>query len=156
MGWLLVGGLIFGRRCRLGLSLLLGLGLIPYLDRETKGTGEWFGGPGGWPLVRFSMVIGFCAPLLIESFAIRFGWLREWFPDIPQLVITLINPGTVLSFIFAIYSIWAVRRFNSTRAGAMALFTCFLCGFVILTIIGTYFRGPNWEFFWSPSLWPHH
>ena len=31
--------------------VLIGLGLIPFLDRETKGTGEWFGGPGGWPLV---------------------------------------------------------------------------------------------------------
>jgi len=27
--------------------VLLRLGLIPYLDREDEGTGEWFGGPGG-------------------------------------------------------------------------------------------------------------
>ena len=27
--------------------VLLGLGLIPFLDREEQGTGDWFGGPGG-------------------------------------------------------------------------------------------------------------
>jgi len=136
--------------------VLVGLGLIPYLDRETAGTGEWFGGPGGRRLVWRSLLFGFGSALLVEAFVIRFGWLREWFPHIPQLVITAINPGTVLTVIYAAYSIWLVRRFNSTRAGALGLFTCFLCGFIVLTVIGTYFRGPNWEFFWSPSDWPKH
>ena len=136
--------------------VLVGLGLIPYLDREELGTGEWFGGPGGWPLTRRSLVIGFASALLVESFVIRFGWLREWFPQIPQLVITAINPGTVLTLVYGSYSVWLVKRYGSARAGALGLFTCFLCGFVVLTVIGTYFRGPNWQFFWSPSEWPVH
>ena len=134
--------------------VLIGLGLIPYLDREEEGTGVWFGGPGGWRLVQRSIAFGFSAALIIESIAIRFGWLREWFPDIPQLVVTAINPGTVLTLVYAWYSVWLVRRYGSTRAGALGLFTCFLCGFIVLTVIGTYFRGPNWEFFWSPADWP--
>ncbi|MGD9903026.1 MAG: cytochrome b N-terminal domain-containing protein [Vicinamibacterales bacterium] len=136
--------------------VLVGLGLIPFLDREEAGTGEWFGGPGGWPLARNSMAVGFAAALLIESLIIRYGWLREWFPTIPQLVITVVNPGTVLTAIYAAYSLALVRRFNSTRAGALGLFTCFLCGFVVLTVVGTYFRGPNWHFYWSPADWPAH
>jgi hypothetical protein len=141
----------------IGIPMLVwvGLGLIPFLDREKQGTGEWFGGAGGRPLVKWSIVFGFGASILVEAVAIRFGWLREWFPDIPQLVITLINPGTVLTAIYAGFSIWALRRYNSTRAGALALFTCFLCGFIVLTVIGTYFRGPNWAFYWSPSDWGH-
>ena len=136
--------------------VLVGLGLIPYLDREESGTGDWFGGPGGWPLVRRSLAIGLGAALAIESFIVNFGWLREWFPKVPQLVITAINPGTVLTAIYAAYSVWLVKRYNSSRAGALGLFTCFLCGFVVLTIMGTYFRGPNWDFYWSPSQWPKH
>jgi hypothetical protein len=62
----------------------------------------------------------------------------------------------VLTAAYATYSLWMVRRHNSSRAGALALFTCFLCGFVVLTIIGTYFRGPNWHFYWSPAEWPGH
>ena len=38
--------------------VLLGLGLIPFLDRETEGTGEWFGGPGGWRLVLQAAGVG--------------------------------------------------------------------------------------------------
>jgi len=136
--------------------VLLGLALIPYLDRETEGTGRWFGGPGGWPLVRLSAIFGLAVPVVLEAFAIRFGWLREWFPEIPQLVVTIVNPATILTSIYALYSIWCIRRFRSTRAGALGLFTCFLAGFLVLTMIGTYFRGPNWEFFWSPSDWPRH
>lgn len=136
--------------------VLIGLALIPFLDRETEGTGVWFGGPGGWTLVWRSIIVGLGASIAIEIFAIRFGWLREWFINIPQLVITFINPGTVLTLIYMLYSVWLVRRYNSTRAGALGLFTCFICGFVVLTIIGTYFRGPNWVFYWSPSDWPKH
>jgi quinol-cytochrome oxidoreductase complex cytochrome b subunit len=136
--------------------VLVGLGLIPYLDREEQGTGDWFGGPGGWPLVQRSIAIGLGSSLAIESFVIHFGWIREWFPKVPQLVVTCLNPGTLLTAIYALYSIWLVRRFQSSRAGALGLFTCFLCGFLVLTVIGTYFRGPNWAFYWSPGEWPKH
>jgi len=136
--------------------VLIGLGLIPFVEREESGTGEWFGGPGGWPLARNSALFGLSAAIVVEAVAIRFGWIREWFPDAPQLLITFVNPGTVLTLVYASYSVWLIRRFQSTRAGAVGLFTCFLCGFVVLTIIGAYFRGPNWVFYWSPAEWPGH
>ena len=136
--------------------VILGLLLIPYLDRESAGTGEWFGGPGGLGLVLRSAVVGLAAVLVVETFAVRFGWIREWWPATPQIIITFVNPGTVLTAIYAAYSVWLVRRYDSTRAGALGLFTCFLCGFLVLTIVGTHFRGPNWEFYWSPAQWPVH
>jgi len=136
--------------------VLVGLGLIAYLDRETAGTGEWFGGPGGRRLAWWSLWVGLLSTLGVEALVIRYGWLREWFPKVPQLVITFVNPGTIITAVFAAYSLWCVKRFNSTRAGALALFTCFLAGFVVLTVIGTCFRGPNWVFYWSPAHWPEH
>ena len=136
--------------------VLIGLGLIPFLDREERGTGVWFGGPRGRSLVVRAALVGFLLPIAIEACAIRFGWLREWFPHIPQLVITCINPGTVLVALYSLYSLWLVKRHNSARAGAIGLFTCAVCGFIVLTVIGTYFRGPNWGFYWSPSQWPMH
>ncbi len=136
--------------------VLIGLGLIPYLDRETEGTGVWFGGPGGGALVFWSAVFGLAVVLGVEAFVIRFGWIRQWWPDTPQLVITFINPGTLLTVAYAAYSVRCLKRYNSTRAAALALFTCFLCGFIVLTVVGTYFRGPNWDFYWSPAQWPGH
>jgi quinol-cytochrome oxidoreductase complex cytochrome b subunit len=136
--------------------VLLGLGLIPFLERESRGTGEWFGGPGGGRLALRSTAFGLGTVLAVEAFAIRFGWIRQWWPEAPQLLITALNPGTVIAAAYALYSLALVRRYDSTRAGAIGLFTCFLCGYVVLTVIGVHFRGPNWEFFWSPSQWPGH
>ena len=136
--------------------VLIGLGLIPYLDRETDGTGSWFGGIGGGRLVAQAAVFGLGAVIALEAFVIRFGWIRQWWPQTPQLLITFINPGTLLTLAYAAYSVHSLKKYNSTRAGALALFTCFVCGFVVLTVIGTHFRGPNWDFYWSPSQWPGH
>jgi len=138
------------------LIVLLGLGLIPYLDRENEGTGNWFGGAGGGLLVAGSAFFGLAAVVALEALVIRFGWIRQWFPHTPQLIITILNPGTLLTVLYAGYSLWCLKRYDSTRAGALALFTCFVCGFVVLTVIGTYFRGPNWDFYWSPAQWPEH
>jgi len=136
--------------------VLVGLGLIPFLDREEEGTGLWFGGPGGKRLVLVSALFGLAAVVGIEAFAIRFGWIREWWPAAPQLLITLVNPGTVLAAAYGAWSVWLVRRHDSTRAGALGLFTCFAVGFLVLTVIGVYFRGPNWQFYWSHADWPVH
>ena len=136
--------------------VLLGLGLIPFLERETSGTGQWFGGPGGWRLVLRSAAFGLGSVLLVETIAIHYGWIRQWWPAAPQLLITCLNPGTVIAAAYAVYSLLLVKRYDSTRAGAAALFTCFLCGYIVLTVIGVHFRGPNWDFYWSPSQWPVH
>jgi len=87
---------------------------------------------------------------------VNHGWLRNWYPHISQIVITLVNPGTVIVAACAVWSLAITRLTNSTRGGALALFTCFLVGFLILTYFATFHRGPNWEFFWSRSDWPVH
>jgi hypothetical protein len=136
--------------------VLLGLALIPYLDTESEASGLWFGGPGGGRLVMASLLVGLFSVLGIEAVAIHYGWLRQWWPQTPQIAITFVNPGTVLTAVYALYSLWLVRRLDSTRAGATGLFCCFIVGFTVLTIIGTHFRGPNWDFYWSPADWPGH
>jgi hypothetical protein len=37
---------------------------------------------------------------------------------------------------------------GSTRTASIALFTAFIAALIILTITGTWLRGPNWDFFW--------
>jgi quinol-cytochrome oxidoreductase complex cytochrome b subunit len=134
--------------------VLVGLMLIPYLDRETEGSGRWFAGARGR---RVALASGLFSALFIAGllwFTVQKGWLRNWFPDIPQLAITVLNPGTVIVAVFAAWSLWAVRRTGSTRLGAIALFTCFLVAFTILTYFATVHRGPNWDFYWSQASWP--
>jgi quinol-cytochrome oxidoreductase complex cytochrome b subunit len=146
----LMGGLVIPA------IIVLGLALVPYLDREPEDCGIYFSGPRGRRLAGISLLFGFVAAVLAVAIPVRFGWLREWFPNIPQLVIIAINPGTLLTLAYAVWSLVILKRTGSTRMGAIALFTCFLIGFVVLTIVGVHFRGPNWGFYWTRASWPMH
>lgn len=47
--------------------VLIGLALIPSLDREQTGTGQWFGGPGGASLVRRAAIVGLASTVALET-----------------------------------------------------------------------------------------
>ncbi len=136
--------------------IILGLGLIPYLDREKEKAGVYFSGSRGKVVALKSLIFGAVAAVLAVAVPVNFGWLRNWFPDIPQLVVIFVNPATLLTAAYALWSIYVLKRSQSTRMAAISLFTCFLVGFVIMTIVGTYLRGPNWDFYWSQADWPVH
>jgi quinol-cytochrome oxidoreductase complex cytochrome b subunit len=136
--------------------VVFGLALIPFLDREPEPGGVWFSGRRGRRVFLASAAVSAALVVALEAFTIRCGWLRSWFPDIHQLWIILVNPATVLAVAFSAWSQLTLLRTGSTRLAAIALFTCILVGFVILTYVATVHRGPNWEFYWSPSQWPVH
>jgi hypothetical protein len=140
----------------LPLWAMLGLALIPYLDREPQYVGVWFSNRQGWLVALESFIVGTVVLIGILAFVVNFGWFRNWWPNIPQLIILLINPGTIWVGFLMGYTIWIIKRTDSTRMGAIALFTMFLLSFFIFTYVGTELRGPNWEFYWSKSQWPVH
>jgi quinol-cytochrome oxidoreductase complex cytochrome b subunit len=135
---------------------LLGLALIPYLDREQQHIGIWFSNSQGRFTALKSFIVGTFVVIGLLAFVVNFGWFRDWWPDIPQLIITLINPGTIWFGFLMAWSLWVTHRTGSTRMGAIALFTMFLLSYTIFTYFGTELRGPNWEFYWSKSQWPLH
>ena len=135
---------------------LLGLALIPYLDREQQHIGIWFSNSQGRFTALKSFIVGTFVVIGLLAFVVNFGWFRDWWPDIPQLIITLINPGTIWFGFLMAWSLWVIHRTGSTRMGAIALFTMFLLSYTIFTYFGTELRGPNWEFYWSKSQWPLH
>ena len=138
--------------------VVLGLGLVPYLDREKEDCGLWFSGRQGRRTAALSAVFAAAVVVGMLWFTVTHGWLRNWeaTAHVPQIVITLFNPGTVFVVCFALWSFVAMKATSSTRMGAIALFTCFLVGFVILTYFATFLRGPNWGFYWSSADWPVH
>ncbi len=136
--------------------VVIGLSLIPYLDRERYEPGVYFSGAQGRSVALCSLIFGTVVATLTVAFPVTFGWLRDWFPSMPQLVIIFLNPGTLLTAAIVGWSLWVHRQTRSTRMSAIALFTCFVAGFVILTYVATVHRGPNWDFFWTHASWPVH
>jgi len=136
--------------------VLVGLALIPFLDRRVGGEGVWFGSSGERTMFTQSLVFSAAVTVGMLAFTVNYGWLRNWFPNIHQLWIIAINPGSLLVVIFAVWSIFVLMRKDSVRLAAVSLFTCFLVSFTILTYFATVHRGPNWKFYWWPSQWPLH
>jgi hypothetical protein len=135
---------------------VLGLLLIPYLDREEANVGVWFTNKQGvWVTVQ-SAVLAAVGLIGVLAFSIKFGWFRNWWPDIPQLAIVLVNPGSLWVGFLMAWSLLMIKKTGSTRMGAIALFTMAMVTYVILTYTGTELRGPNWDFYWSKSQWPMH
>lgn len=127
---------------------------IPFYDKESKWAGLWFSGATGKKVAIASSIYATSAALLLLFISIKFGWLRDWLPRIPQFVIMLINPGTLMAGSYVLWAHFIQRRTLSRRFAAIALFTCIMVGFILLTIVGLFFRGPNWQFYWSPTQWP--
>jgi quinol-cytochrome oxidoreductase complex cytochrome b subunit len=138
------------------LIVVIGLALIPFLDRRSEGEGTWFGTAGEKLVFLYSLVFAVLVTVGMLVLTVNFGWLRNWFPEIHQLWIIIFNPGSLLVLIFAAWSLLVLKRKDSVRLAAVALFTCFLVGFTILTYFATVHRGPNWHFYWWPSQWPVH
>jgi quinol-cytochrome oxidoreductase complex cytochrome b subunit len=127
---------------------------IPYRDKEDKYVGQWFSGKNGLKIVWRSAAFAFLLVVLQLFVMIRFGWLRDWFPGISQWFVMLINPATITGGVFILMAEVIRRKRQSTRMAALALFTSTFMALVIFTVIGIWFRGPNWEFFWSHNQWP--
>jgi len=127
---------------------------IPYRDREDVYVGEWFSGKKGLNVVLRSAAFAFLLVVIQLVILVKFGWLRDWFPGISQWFVMLINPATITALTFMGISEFLLRRSGSTRMAALVLFTCSFVALLIFTAVGIWFRGPNWEFFWSVNQWP--
>jgi quinol-cytochrome oxidoreductase complex cytochrome b subunit len=127
---------------------------IPYRDREDQFAGEWFSGRKGVQVVLWSAVAAFLLVVFQLFVMVRLGWLRDWFPGISQWFIILINPATITSALFIAAAEIIRRKMRSTRMASLVLFTCTFVALLVFTGVGIWFRGPNWEFYWSFSQWP--
>jgi len=123
----------------------LGLILIPYIDATSEGEGVWFSSERGRRITWRSALGGAVSVPVLISLNAYFG-LRTFWPRSPQFMVDLLNPATLLFAGMTVFSIAVVRRTGSRRMGAISLFSAYVGAFVVLTIIGTFFRGPNWAF----------
>ncbi len=127
---------------------------IPYIDREDKYVGEWFSGKPGLRLVLLSAGFSLVVVIIQLFIAVRFGGLRDWIPGVSQWFVMLVNPATITAILFLTVADLIRRAMKSTRMVALVLFTCTFVALVLFTVVGIWFRGPNWEFYWSVSQWP--
>jgi len=130
------------------LLLLAGLFLIPVFDREDKQPGTWFSGTEGLRITILSVL--FALPVAIGAILLS-PVTAPAFRGQPLLTM-LLNPGTLLTILYIIWALLLGRKYRSRRYSALALFTVSSVGFVVLTVVGIWFRGTDWQFIWPWGL----
>lgn len=147
---------------------LLALAALPYIDRDTSDVGKWVPQPNAIPIIIFSTIYtSVLIPLMIlldEEQTCGICGLKRF--------LTMLSDATGLPFSHVAISGWILptlimlvpvvvlviilrRVWNaSTREIAIGLFTGFVVTYVILTIVGTVFRGPGMHLYWPWDMPP--
>ena len=136
----------FGGGVLIPLLVIIALTSIPYFDNKKENTGLWFSGKTGLRSALLSCLFASITIIILMLIVVQWGWMRDWIPGIPQGLIIFINPGTVTALLFIFYSVHIKKQTGSRRMAVISLYTSILTGFVLFTIIGIWFRGPDWQF----------
>ncbi|MCK5573725.1 MAG: cytochrome b N-terminal domain-containing protein [Bacteroidetes bacterium] len=150
----LVGYSAFVGGVLIPLLVVVGLAVIPFMDRGQQNLGTWFTDQPGKRWAWIGLVWGFAFTTICIFIGIKFP-MREIFPGIEsQLFFEVVNPANLLLLsMIALYFI-SLRATSSQRTAAMATFSAFIVAFIFLTYTGTALRGPNWIFYWPWESWP--
>ncbi|MCP4580505.1 MAG: DUF4405 domain-containing protein [candidate division Zixibacteria bacterium] len=135
--------------------VVLGLMAIPWIDRERNDIGCWLKKTSEKKWLLLGVVFGLVTTSLAIFIGINYP-SREMLGHIffNQFWFDLLNPATALLIVFALWFYLVNRTTGSSRTASVSLFSCFIVAFIILTIAGTWMRGPNWIFYWPWESWP--
>jgi len=127
---------------------------IPYIDRSREGVGIWFTSPKGLRVTYFSAVYAtvltfsliFLDKLLkdhgyIELASANLPGGKQLFPDYIVPITTMIVLTAVLVVLVRV-----IFRCNA-RDQMIAVWTGFVCVYLVLTVVGTSFRGPGMDMY---------
>lgn len=141
--------------------------LIPYIDRSTADVGKWFGTPKARAICTFTFIYTFVvetALIVFDEFVGVKPLLTEiakltnqpWIVDPAPLGIGALSMTNVIvpmalmtgPIVLLIILLQMIYKPDGIRDYMFALFTGFVASYVILTIVGTFFRGQGMHLYW--------
>ena len=121
---------------------------LPWIDPSTDNSGVWFRSARGRRTALTAVFFAFIATLaavLFDEFYIGAGTTGP-----PTLVGSGLLPFVAIMVICAGFYLLMKKVFAASRSEAIqALFTLLLTSFVVLTIIGIWFRGAGMQLTWA-------
>jgi quinol-cytochrome oxidoreductase complex cytochrome b subunit len=128
--------------------LVLGLLSIPYINYETNTSGIWFCSRKGRKMALIAVVVATLATIaavLFDEFVISANTVGP-----PNMINNGLLPFAILLAVCTGFYLMVKKGFAATNNEAIqALFTLLMTAFVILTIIGIWFRGTGMQLMWA-------
>jgi hypothetical protein len=124
------------------------LAALPALCGKERPTGHWFGSARG---ARIALVSAVLAAAITLGAVVANEPLRRtppWFPALPPAVRGGLVPLAVAALLVWL-SGWLARRRGATRIESVqAAFTFAAASFLVLTVVGVFFRGQGMALVW--------
>lgn len=128
--------------------LLFGLLSIPYINYEANTTGVWFCSHKGRKMALVAVIFATLltvGAVLLNEFVIGAGQSGA-----ASLINNGLLPFVIVLAVCTVFYRLIKRFFRATNNEAVqALFTLLITAFVVLTMIGVWFRGPGMQLMWS-------
>jgi len=130
------------------LTLLLGLISIPYIKYQDETTGVWFVSHKG----RKTALLAVFVAALLTVCAVVFDEFASGseLPGPPDMISSGLLPFAIIISLCAGFYLLVKKLFNASNNEAVqALFTLLITAFVVLTVIGIWFRGTGMQLMWA-------
>lgn len=137
------------------LPLLAGLGifLLPFFDVNQSSVGVYFRSRRGRALTALAAGLAvMLTPIwvLLDEFIL--DW-TAWLPTWPALISNGLIPLAILLLPLILLDEWMVKTFKAvTEERVIFLVTFIFVAFIVLTIIGIFFRGPGMSLYWPWTM----
>jgi quinol-cytochrome oxidoreductase complex cytochrome b subunit len=137
------------------LPLLAGLGifLLPFFDVNPASVGVYFRSRRGRALTALAAGL---AIVLTPTWVLLDEYLLDWttwLPTWPTLISNGLIPLAILLLPLILLDEWMVKSFKAiTEERVIFLVTFIFVAFIVLTIIGIFFRGPGMSLFWPWAM----
>jgi len=131
---------------------------IPYIDSSREGVGIWFTSPRGKRVTIFAAVYATAITftlILFDKLLKDHGYIdfaSKYLPGGKQLFPDYIIPITTMLVLSILLVVLVKVIFRGgTRDWMIAVWTGFVCVFLVLTVVGTSMRGPGMDMYapWS-------
>jgi len=127
----------------------LGIFLLPFFDVNQSSVGVYFRSRRGRALTALATGLAFIATpvwVLLDEFVLNWtAWLPTW----PALISNGLIPLAILLLPLILLDDWMVKTFKAnTEERVIFIFTFIFVAFIVLTIVGIFFRGPGMSLYW--------
>ncbi|MBA2450285.1 MAG: menaquinol-cytochrome C reductase, partial [Chloroflexi bacterium] len=135
------------------------IAIIPYIDRNTRDVGKWFGTPKAVPIFWFTTWYTTIV-LILEIMFDEYVGVKPMMARIAELTrIDFFRSGLIVDIVVPLFLmtlpivilvglLQRIYKPDGARDWMIAFFTGFLVVYVVLTIFGTFFRGQGMHLYW--------
>jgi hypothetical protein len=122
---------------------LAALTVIPYVDQDRRGAGVWFASPKGWQIALWTAIYTTFWMSLLVYFDEEVG-VRSLVSG-PELLVGWVIPIGVTAVLILGFHLSLRWWRPDLRHYLIAYFTAAMVGYIVLTVVGTLFRGTGMQ-----------